>query len=314
MKKCLLIFLAVMLWQCAALAQKKPTVMLLPSDNWCNQRYFMTSFSDQGSTVKVPDYQKAFVEDTELPQVISKIGGILTGLGYSLKDAEQAIKSLNIRTAEDNVTSSKASGAALAETPLDVLKRRVKSDVIIQIWWKLNRDGEGRSASFTIEAFDSYTNKRIATSTGTTKESDEPVPVLLEEAVKDNIKPFDKQMDDWYADQQRNGREITLTVRCWDNWENDLESEYDGEELTDCIQNWLQGNTVNGAFNLSDGSETFALFEQVRIPLFNDKGRETDARMFATELRKYLQKPPFGITSKVMVRGLGEAIIVLGEK
>ena len=55
MKKCLLIFLAVMLWQCAALAQKKPTVMLLPSDNWCNQRYFMTSFSDQGSTVKVPD-------------------------------------------------------------------------------------------------------------------------------------------------------------------------------------------------------------------------------------------------------------------
>ena len=206
--------------------------------------------------------------------MISKIGGILTGLGYSLKDAEQAIKSLNIRTAEDNVTSSKASGAALAETPLDVLKRRVKSDVIIQIWWKLNRGGEGRSASFTIEAFDSYTNKRIATSTGTTKESDEPVPVLLEEAVKDNIKPFDKQMDDWYADQQRNGREITLTVRCWDNWENDLESEYDGEELTDCIQNWLQGNTVNGAFNLSDGSETFALFEQVRIPLFNDKGRD----------------------------------------
>ena len=262
----------------------------------------------------MPDYQKAFMEDTELPQVISKVGGVLTELGYSLKDAEQAIKGLNTRTAEDNVTASKTSGASLLETPLDVLKRRVKADVVIQIWWNLNRDGGKHSASFTLEAFDAYTNKRIATSTGTTESSNVPIPVLLEEAVKENIKPFDKQMDAWYDDQKKYGREIVLTVRCWDNWENDLETEYDGNELTDCIQDWLQKNAVNGAFNLSDASETFAQFEQVRIPLVGKNGREMDARTFATELRKYLEKSPFNITSKVMMRGLGEAIIVLGEK
>lgn len=288
--------------------------MILPSDNWCNQRYFMTSFSNLGGTVKVPDYQQAFMEDTELPQVISKVGGILTGLGYSLKDAEQEIKSIATKTAEDNVTSSKTSGAALNETPLDVLKRRVKSDIIIQIWWKLNRDSKGHSASFTLEAFDTYTNKRIATSTGTTKTSKEIIPVLLEQAVKENIKPFDEQMSRWYDEQKKNGREIVLTVRCWDNWENDLETEYDGNELTDCIQDWLAEHTVNAAYNLSDGTETFVQFEQVRIPLFDERGRAMDARTFATELRKYLQKQPYNITSKVMVRGLGEAIIVLGEK
>lgn len=48
---------------------KKPTIMILPSDNWCNQRYFMTSFSDQGNTVKVPNYQQAFLEDTELDRL-----------------------------------------------------------------------------------------------------------------------------------------------------------------------------------------------------------------------------------------------------
>lgn len=288
--------------------------MILPSDNWCNQRYFMTSFSNLGGTVKVPDYQQAFMEDTELPQVISKVGGILTGLGYSLKDAEQEIKSIATKTAEDNVTSSKTSGAAFNETPLDVLKRRVKSDIIIQIWWKLNRDSKGHSASFTLEAFDTYTNKRIATSTGTTKTSKEIIPVLLEQAVKENIKPFDEQMSRWYDEQKKNGREIVLTVRCWDNWENDLETEYDGNELTDCIQDWLAEHTVNAAYNLSDGTETFVQFEQVRIPLFDERGRAMDARTFATELRKYLQKPPYNITSKVMVRGLGEAIIVLGEK
>lgn len=288
--------------------------MILPSDNWCNQRYFMSSFSNQGSTVKVPNYQQAFMEDTELPQVISKVGGVLTGLGYSLKDAEQEIKSIATKTAEDNVTFSKTSGATLNETPLDVLKRRVKSDIIIQIWWKLNRDSKGHSASFTLEAFDTYTNKRIATSTGTTKSSKEIIPVLLEQAVKENIKPFDEQMSRWYDEQEKKGREIVLTVRCWDNWENDLETEYDGNELTDCIQDWLAEHTVNSSYSYSDGTETFAQFEQVRIPLLDQRGRAMDARAFATELRKYLQKPPYNITSKVMMRGLGEAIIVLGEK
>lgn len=293
---------------------KKPTIMILPSDNWCTQRYFTTNFSDQGNSVKVPNYQQAFQEDTELGQVISKVGQVLTDLGYSLKDAEQEIKSISTKTAEDNVTTSKTSGASLVESPLDILKRRVKSDIIIQIWWQVNRAGGGRSASFTLEAFDAYTNKRIATSTGNTQPSTDIIPVLLANAVKENVKAFDKQMDSWYADQKKNGREINLTVRCWDSWDKDLETEFGGEELTDCIQSWLQKNTVNGAFNLSDGTESFAQFEQVRIPLLDDKGKAMDARAFATKLRKYLQQPPFSITSKVMVRGLGEAIVVLGEK
>ena len=293
---------------------KKPTIMILPSDNWCTQRYFMTTFDDQGTDVKTPNYQQAFQEDTELGQVISKVGGVLTGLGYSLKDAEQEIKSLNVKQSEDNVTLSKTSGASLVESPLDMLKRRLKSDIIIQIWWKLNREAGGRSASFTLEAFDAYTNKRIATSTGTTKASTEPIPVILEKAVKENVKPFDKQMDDWFSAQQRDGREISLTVRCWDSWDKDLETEFDGNELTDCIQAWLRDNCVNRSFNLSDGSESFAQFEQVRIPLQDENGNAMDARAFATKLRKHLQKEPYNISSKVIIRGLGEAVLILGEK
>lgn len=315
MKKKTFLMINVLMAAIAVFGQtKKPTIMILPSDNWCTQRYFMTTFNNQGTDVKVPNYQQAFQEDTELGQVISKVGGVLTSLGYSLKDAEQEIKSLSVKQAEDNVTTSKSSGAQLVESPLDVLKRRMKSDIVIQIWWKLNRESTGRSASFTLEAFDAYTNKRIATSTETTKASSDAIPLLLENAVKENIKPFDKQMSEWFADQQKNGREISLTVRCWDSWDKDLETEFVGEELTDCIQSWLQKNCVNGAFNLSVGTESFAQFEQVRIPLQDDKGRAMDARAFVTQLRKFLQKEPYNITSKVIIRGLGEAVLVLGEK
>ncbi|MDE6553887.1 MAG: hypothetical protein K2K98_13160 [Muribaculaceae bacterium] len=293
---------------------KKPTLMILPSDNWCTQRYFTKTFDNQGTSVKVPDYQRAFAEDLELPQVVSKIGGILTGMGYSLKDAEMEIKSIGIKQAEDDVTSSKTSGASIAETPLDILKRRMKSDIVIQLWWNVTKATSGKVVSFTLEAFDAYTNKRIATATGNSLPTSGSIPVALEEAVKANIKDFERQLDNWYDDQKRNGREIVLTVRCWDNWDNDLEMEFDGEELTDVIQAWMRDNTVNGSYNLSDGTESFALFEQVRIPLKDKSGKAIDARAFATSLRKYLQKPPYNITSKLIIRGLGEAVLILGEK
>lgn len=296
--------------------EKKPTLMILPSDNWCNQRFFMTSYDNQGMKVKVPDYQKAFIEDSELGQVISKLGELMIKYGYSLKDAEQEIKNVYARSSEDNVTMSSTTGASIAENPLDMIKRRAKMDIIIQIDWKINREeGGGKSSSFTLEAFDSYTSKRIATTTGVGKTSSASVPSLLESAVKSRIKEFDKQMMSYYNDLNKNGREILLTVKCWDNWDNNLESEFgdDYDELLDCIQKWLRKNTINASFNLSDATENFAQFEQVRIPLYNSEGEALDARGFATMLRKYLIKN-LGITSKVMTRGLGEAIIVLGEK
>lgn len=273
----------------------------------------MTTFEDQGNKVKVPDYQTAFREDTEIGGVVSQIGQMLTDLGYSVKDIEQEIKRLATVQAEDNVTTN-STGEGFAESPLDVLKRRTKADIVIQVGWQLNREAKGRSVSFTLEAFDSYTSKRIATATGISKASNDIVPRLLASAVQKQLKPFDAQMTRHFADLQANGREIVLTVRRWEGWENDLETEFGGEELTDVIQEWLTEHAVHGEFNLTDATENFAQFEQLRIPFSNEKGVAMDARAFTTELRKYLGKDPFFITGKVMTRGLGEAILVLGEK
>ncbi len=291
-------------------AQKKPTLMILPSDNWCTQRYFTTEYDNQGVKERIANYRQAFQEDLELSPVISKIGELMTKLGYSLKDAEMELKNLSARTAEDNVTFSKSSGSQLSESPLDVLKRRAKADIIIQLGWVVNAS----SLTFTIEAFDAYTSKRVATSSGTVNRTADAIPIQLQQAVERNIKPFDKQMDMFYSKMQSNGREIVLTVRTWDNWDNDLETEYSGDELLNHIQQWLTQNTVKQQYSLSDATENFAKFEQVMIPLKSDKGIAMDARSFARGLQKHLNAAPFNITSKLMMRGLGEAILVLGEK
>lgn len=72
-------------------------------------------------------------------------------------------------------------------------------------------------------------------------------------------------------------------------------------------------NTVNGSFNLSDATENMMLFEQVRIPLKNEKGRDLDARSWARDLQKLL-RDNYGIDAKLMMQGLGQAQLVIGGK
>ena len=293
---------------------KKPTLMVLPSDNWCMQRYFMTEFDNQGTNQNVPDYKTAFQEDTELGQVISKIGGLMVDKGFPLKDAEQELKLVEQRAAEDNMTMSKSSSASLNESPLDVLKKRAKADIIVQIWWKVNKGDKGKSVSFTLEALDSYTGKRIASSTGNSKPKNEVVANMLMKAVESNIGAFGDQLQKYFDDLIANGREVSIFVKTWDSWEYDLEKEFNGEELTDIIDDWMYDNTVSNKYSLSDASANFMRFEQVRIPVYDNRGRAIDARKFTKDLRKFLSGEEYGITSKLMTRGLGEAILVLGEK
>ena len=315
MKKHLFLLIVISFSQFIFSQVKKPTLMILPSDNWCEQRYFMTEFDNQGTKQKVPNYKQAFQEDSEIGQVISKIGALMIDRGFPLKDAEQELKAIENRNAEDNMTSSTTSGSSIAESPLDKLKNKVKSDIIIQIWWKVSKTDNGKIVSFTLEAFDAYTNKRIAASTGNSlPNSADIIPVILQNAVLANIDPFVAQLQSHFDDMMLNGREIRLTLKKWNNWDKNFETEIDGKELTDYVNEWLQKNTLKGRYNMSDATENVIRCEQVRIPLYDANNNAIDARQFAKGLQKYFKNAPFNFEFKLMTRGLGEAIIVLGEK
>lgn len=300
----------------SALCQvKTPTLMILPSDNWCEQRFFNTVFDNQGTKQKVPNYKQAFQEDTEIGQVISKIGSLMIDRGFPLKDAEQELKAIEARSAEDNMTTSTSSGSSISESPLDKLKNKAKADIIIQIWWKVNKTDQGKSISFILEAFDAYTSKRIASSTGNgTPNNTDIVPALLQNAILANIDLFAAQLNSHFANISNNGREILLTIKKWNSWDKNMETEIAGKEITDHVNDWLLKNTVNGKFSMADATENIIRCDQVRIPLLDANNNAIDARKFANGLQKYLKVAPYNIESKLLTRGLGEAILILGEK
>jgi hypothetical protein len=112
-----------------------------------------------------------------------------------------------------------------------------------------------------------------------------------------------------------NGREVVLRINVFGSWGEDLESEFgaDREELSAIIEHWVNANTVQHRFSISDATENFMLFEQVRIPLFDAKGNANDTRNWARGLQKYL-KDNYQITDKLMMKGLGQAQLILGDK
>lgn len=316
MKKIMLLAVSLMLALAAFSQAKKPTIMVVPSDAWCNENGYVTEYDNQGAKSVIPDYARALQNDINLKMVISTINDLMAERGFPLKDLEATLKSINQNTAEDNLTMSKTSGATLAESPLDRLRRTAKADIIIEITWSIENQGPKTVLTYIMEGKDSYTNKSIGSANGVSAPSFSATTAqLLQEAVLAQIDNFNNRLQSHFDDLLTNGREVALEVRVFDNGAGvDMETEFNGEELGETIDNWMATNTVSGRFSKLDGSENLLRYEQVRIPLYKENGMAIDTEGFARMLRSFLKKAPYNLTCKVVARGLGKAVVIIGEK
>ena len=292
---------------------RKPTIMIVPSDAWCYNNGYTLEFNDQGTKLVISDYSRALRENTELLLVISKINELMADRGFPLKNLESSLKSLASQSAEDAMLSSKG-GSELLESPIDKLKKVAQADIWMQLTWTINQTGPKKSITFNLQGLDAYTDKQIAGASGTGQPSfSAELPVLLEEAVLSHLDNFNHQLQNHFDDLFTNGREVTLRIRVWDSFDGDLEDEFDGDELGEIIENWMYENTVQGRFSTTIATENVLYFEQVRIPLYDDKNRAIDTRRWARDLQRML-RDNYQIDSKLMMKGLGQAQLVIGEK
>jgi hypothetical protein len=296
---------------------KKPVLMILPSDNWCLQRYFYTEISNEGASMKVPDYKKAFQEDLEIGQVISKIGSMMIENGFPLKDAENEIKNAERQITLDDAITNGVGKNQIRQSLLDRMISSSKTDILVQIWWVVNKKSNGEKViNFTIEAIDTYTSKRISASTGssTITNSNISTSEILIQEIQNKLTLFTNQIQSHFDDLFENGREVKLQFKIFKDWELNLDSEFQGQTLNQIIEDWLQKHTFNSKYNISSYTENFMNVDQVKIPLLDNSNRGVDARIFMRNLQEYLKKGPYNIPSKLISSGLGEATLIIGDK
>ncbi len=311
----LIFSIALILISVSAFSQaKKPTLMVVPSDNWCKQNGYMLTFDNQGTQEELPDYKKAVQGSSDLLLVTAKISQLMADRGFPCKLLEQELKKLSAESAENAMLTSKQ-GGSVAESPIDMLNKTAKADIVIQVTWTVNVTGPKKSITFVLQGIDPYTGKQISSASGTGAPSfSAELAILLEEAVLAHIDNYNVQLQAHFDDMFKNGREIIVRIKKFDSWADDLETEVDGKEISVHLEEWMQKNTVSGRFSTSDASANMMLFEQVRIPIYDANNKALDARGFCRGIQTFLKNPPFNVTSKLMMKGLGQATIVIGDK
>jgi hypothetical protein len=301
---------------------RKPTIMVVPSDQYCISRGYKLEFESMGAKQTLPDYKAAMQNDADLRLVITKMGQIMADRGFPLKDLEMELRNLEREAAEAAMLMSSTSGSELAESPVDMLKRTAKADIIMDLSFDVKRQGPHRYISFNLRGLDAYTSKQISGAAGAGAPSSAASPeLLLEEAVLSHMDGFNAGLQRHFDEMFNIGREVRVNIRRFASWFDNLETyyTYQGEELEllEHIENWFFDNTVSGRFSLSDASDNQMRFEQVRIPMMetDSRGREraVDTRRWLSGLSRHL-RDNFQIDSKIYMRGLGEAWLIVGEK
>ncbi|WP_455614428.1 DUF6175 family protein [Bacteroides congonensis] len=295
---------------------KKPELMVVPSLPWCNEKGYVFERTTELGSETFPDYKKALAQDKDLMNVISKIGILMADKGFPLKDLSTSIKNMEMMNARNAMTLSKNSGAVMTETALDVLKRTAKCDIILEVDWSVNVLGPKKSVTYNLRGIDACTNMQVAGAQGTGQPSfSAEIPVLVEEAILVNMDNFTSQLQAHFDNLFENGREVSIDINVFDTEAGiDLETEYGENELIDVIEEWLEKHCVKGRFSKAEGSENFAMFNQVRIPMINENGKAIDTEDFVKELRKMLRKPPYNLVCKVIPHGLGRCQLIIGDK
>jgi hypothetical protein len=319
MKKIILFFLLISISVGVFAQAKRPKIMIIPSDNWCFKNGYSDVVDNQGTKEQRPNYSRALVENSDLGNVITKINGLMGDRGFPLATLEEALKMVKQNNAEMMVMQSKNSGAEVSQNAYDQLNNVVKTDIILKLGWTVTTSGFNKSIQINLEAIDAYTGESIASQNPPGRPSaTADMPTMLSEAVLSIIDNFNARLQTYFDDLFANGRKIGVRLNKFNSWSGDFESEfnYNGstDELNTIIDDWFAKNTVKGRFNNLGSSENVMEFGQVRIPMFDERGKAIDAKDFVKPLQKMLQGPPFNITTKVVPKGLGMVWLILGDK
>lgn len=309
MKK-ILTTIALALFCVAGFSQaKQPTLMVKADDNWYQVNNMMLKSENIGKVESVPDYERSFLESSDLKIAIQTINALMNDRGFPLKDMEQTLKIIKQKAAEDMASSREAE-----ESILDQVKKRAKCDITLDLNWQVKAFGLRKAVDVQLRGLDAYTGKQIASLQSTSEPASSfDLAAALRECLAGGFDAFCNDLMQHFEDMGTNGREITLRIKTEAGSDINLEeAEIDGMTLGEFVEDWLSKNCVNGVFSTLDATETMMEFEQVRIPLYNEQGRAMDARAFIRGLQKLIKDAGFAGT-KVEMMGLGNAAIYIAN-
>ncbi len=290
-----------------AIAQAKPTIMVVPSDQLLSKYGALEAITINGATYNERDYSKYLISNTNNKAAVSVLQDEFLKLDYPLTDLEQTLKSIgdkNALNAADNVATD-------AKT---MLLQKASPDIIIELDYQLSMDNSDMSfektLAYTVSAYDAFTNKSISSKT-VTGVNGKDFKEMLTSSLHKNVKGLTNDIKNYFADIMINGREITVRFNIEKGAKINLSSECStGDSYSDWIMDYMDLNTKKGTYKLQSNSDFELLFTNVRIPVLREDGTQFSAYHWARKCIHEL-KDDCGVKASNRVQGLGEVQIII---
>lgn len=295
---------SVLTFTLAVEAGTPPTVMFLPDKTWCTQNKFVTVSERNGKKRYNENYEEAFIKNSDLKNVVTQLNALLGDNGIKALDFMAQSEADDEEEAELEMYEGEE-GDEVGMTAYEQALNKLRPDIIIKVGWDLNKVGFNQTASYRLEAIDSYTSKAIASVTAETPSAKTTVPVaaLIKNAANEHMPLFISRMQEHFDDLQKNGREITLLCQVSGGSDVNMNTFFGDKKLSEIISDYVHNNTVNHAYNVRGTGRNRIQFNQVRIPFTDASGKRLQAGEFADGLQKHLMS--YGITSENGTKGLG---------
>jgi hypothetical protein len=309
MKRLFLVVLCTMISVAAFAQAKKPTIMVVPSDQWCIANGYYDEVNLNGVVTKVVSYEKALA-NADLNSVIIGFGNEMVDRGFPLTDLNASIQAIKQEEA--------LNGDDVQLSRVEMLLNQAKADIMLEVSWDIVEPSPDKFAvRYNLKGMDTYSLKQITGCDLMTQPSGYVNPAsMLRQVLQDSFDEFCNRLDLYFADMGNNGRETSFTFLIKKNSMVNFADEVgsDGDTLADVIEYWFDDETVSGRYTVSAASDNRMVFSQVRIALYDEKGRAIDARRFVNNLVSKLRGEEYGVAPiKVIAIGLGSCRIEIGD-
>ena len=315
MKK-LFLYILIVIATTSVLEAQKPSVMVFPSDRYMASTGFGKYIDTPAGEIFSPDYNQLFLKDFEAKSIIQAIEGAFLELNYPLKNLENELRILQSR-AVDMQYSDRQSQVTMR----DLLMTQAKSDIRIEVDYKVQDVMGQKNVQFQLAAYDSYTGQSVSVSPNmeTGRGGTASLNKLVQNAVIKNMPVFEQGFLNSFQDIVNNGRtavvEITLSEECYFDLEEWFGEGDDEEELSFIFRKLVKDATVNKSPRVATSTRTQMIFEDVKVPLYDSDGNQQDVAYWANRnvVRELRRKYKLDVRREEI--GLGRIrLIVMGER
>lgn len=181
------------------------------------------------------------------------------------------------------------------------------ADIYVQVDTHVSTDDSGTSINVVLTAFETHTGASFSNKTGSSgKFKTTDYEKLIDRAFDQISEEFLNNLMVKTDEIREIGRAIILHFNLDEGAEIDFDAELDnGEFLNEAIEDWVGLNAYQGRANLAGIVENKMVFDEVRIPLFDQEtGRPYNPNRFANEVIRFLRSKNITATRNVKGQNL----------